>query len=128
MRQTKAAVDAAFEPSEALTAAFVVTWKGHLIAERYADGIGVRTPLEGWSMGKSITATLFGILLNRGVYELTRRAPIPEWQTPGDPRAKIRVEDFSICRVVFGSERRKTPTMIPPVRIRTICIFIREGS
>ena len=34
----KAAVDAAFEPSEALTAAFVVTWKGHLIAERYGDG------------------------------------------------------------------------------------------
>ena len=40
----KAAVDAAFEPSDALTAAFVVTWKGHLIAERYGDGIGVRTP------------------------------------------------------------------------------------
>ena len=71
----KAAVDAAFEPSDALTAAFVVTWKGHLIAERYGDGIGVRTPLEGWSMGKSITATLFGILLNRGAYELTQPAP-----------------------------------------------------
>jgi CubicO group peptidase (beta-lactamase class C family) len=90
----KAAVNAAFEPSEGLTAAFVVTWKGHLIAERYGDGIGVRTPLEGWSMGKSITATLFGILLHRGAYELTQRAPIPEWQTPGDPRGKIRVEDL----------------------------------
>ena len=63
----KAAVDAAFEPHEALTAAFVVTWKGGLIAERYGEGIDVRTPLEGWSMGKSITATLFGILLNKGV-------------------------------------------------------------
>ena len=51
----------------AVDAAFVVTWNGHLIAERYGDGIGVRTPLEGWSMGKSITATLFGILLNPGV-------------------------------------------------------------
>jgi CubicO group peptidase (beta-lactamase class C family) len=90
----KAAVDAAFEPSEALTAAFVVTWKGRLIAERYGDGIGVRTPLEGWSMGKSITATLLGVLLNRGAYSLTQPAPIPEWQTPGDPRAKIRIEDL----------------------------------
>src|ERR1700722_2728017 len=36
----KAAVDAAFEPPEALTAAFVVTWKGRLIAERYGDGGG----------------------------------------------------------------------------------------
>ena len=90
----KAAVEAAFEPPEALTAAFVVTWKGRLIAEHYGDGVDVRTPLEGWSMGKSITATLFGILLNKGAYELTQPAPIPEWQTPGDPRAKIRIEDL----------------------------------
>jgi CubicO group peptidase (beta-lactamase class C family) len=90
----KAAVDAAFEPPEALTAAFVVTWKGRLIAERYGDGIDIRTPLEGWSMGKSITATLLGVLLKKGVYKLTEPAPIPEWQTPGDPRAKIRIEDL----------------------------------
>jgi CubicO group peptidase (beta-lactamase class C family) len=56
--------------------------------------VDMRTPLEGWSMGKSITATLFGILLNKGVYQLTQPAPIPEWQTPGDPRAKIRIEDL----------------------------------
>jgi hypothetical protein len=90
----KAAVDAAFEPPEAMTAAFVVTWKGRLIAERYGEGIDMRTPLEGRSMGKSITATLLGILLNRGAYELTQPAPIPEWQTSGDPRAKIRIEDL----------------------------------
>jgi hypothetical protein len=41
----KAAVDAAFEPAEALTAAFVVTWKGRLIAERYGEGVEVHTPL-----------------------------------------------------------------------------------
>jgi CubicO group peptidase (beta-lactamase class C family) len=52
-----------------LTAAFVVTWKGRLIAERYGSGIGIRTPLEGWSMGKSITATLLGVLLKKGVYK-----------------------------------------------------------
>jgi len=88
------AVDAAFEPAEAMTAAFVVTWKGRLIAERYGQGLSERTPLEGWSMGKSITATLFGILVKEGVYELSQPAPIPEWQAPGDPRAKIRIEDI----------------------------------
>src|SRR5499427_203098 len=41
-----AAVEAAFHPREGLTAAFVVTWKGRLIAERYGDGSGVQTPLE----------------------------------------------------------------------------------
>jgi CubicO group peptidase (beta-lactamase class C family) len=89
-----AAVDAAFQPAEGLTAAFVVTWKGRLIAERYGEGLIAQTPLEGWSMGKSITATLLGILVKQGVYELTQPAPIPEWQAPGDARAKIRIEDI----------------------------------
>jgi CubicO group peptidase (beta-lactamase class C family) len=90
----KAAVNAAFQPAEGLTAAFVVTWKGRLIAERYAEGITAQTPLEGWSMGKSVTATLFGILVKDGVYDLDQPAPIPEWQTPGDPRAKMHIADI----------------------------------
>ncbi len=90
----EAAVDAAFQPAQGLTAAFVVTWKGRLIAERYGEGVGAQTPLEGWSMGKSITATLFGLLVKEGVYELTQPAPVPEWQAPGDPRAKIRIADI----------------------------------
>src|SRR5882762_7723384 len=90
----KAAVNAAFQPAEGLTAAFVVTWKGRLIAERYAEGVTAQTPLEGWSMGKSVTATLFGILVKDGVYDLDQPAPIPEWQTPGDPRVKIRIADI----------------------------------
>lgn len=90
----KRAVDAAFEPASGLTAAFVVTWRGRLIGERYGEGITVRTPLEGWSMAKSLTATLMGILIREGVYDLWQPAPIPEWQGPGDPRAKIRIADI----------------------------------
>ena len=90
----KQAVDAAFEPAEGLTAAFVVTWKGRLIAERYGEGITPGTPLESWSMGKSLTATLMGILVKQRVYDLWQPAPIPEWQSPGDPRAKIRIADI----------------------------------
>jgi CubicO group peptidase (beta-lactamase class C family) len=88
------AVDAAFEPALAMTAAFVVTWRGRLIAERYGDGITLRTPLEGWSMAKSLTATLMGVLIRERVYDLWEPAPIPEWQRPGDPRAKIRIADI----------------------------------
>src|SRR6202048_1631614 len=90
----KEEVTAACQPAEAMTAAFVVTWRGWLAAERYGEGLTARTPLEGWSMGKSLTATLLGILIKQGVYELSRPAPIPEWQTPGDPRAKIRIADI----------------------------------
>jgi len=90
----KQAVNAAFEPAQGMTAAFVVTWRGRLVAERYGEGLSARTPLEGWSMGKSLTATLMGILIKQGVYELSQPAPIPEWQTAGDPRAKIRIADI----------------------------------
>ena len=45
-------------------------------------------------MTKSLTSTLMGILIRRGDYELWQPAPIPEWQTPGDPRAKIRIGDI----------------------------------
>jgi len=90
----KQAVSAAFEPAESLTGAFVVTWRGQLIAERYGEGLNERTPLEGWSMGKSLTATLMGVLIKQGVYDLWQPAPIPEWQTADDPRANIRIADL----------------------------------
>jgi CubicO group peptidase (beta-lactamase class C family) len=89
-----AAVDAAFDPPDAMTCAFVVTYRGRIIGERYGPGIGVHTPLEGWSMGKSVTGTLMGVLIEQGAYELWQRAPIPEWQTPGDPRQQIRIADL----------------------------------
>jgi len=88
------AVDATFEPTEGMTAAFVVTWKGRIIGERYRDGISMHTPLESWSMGKSLTATLMGMLIQQGVYDLWQPAPVPEWQQEGDPRAKIRIADI----------------------------------
>jgi CubicO group peptidase (beta-lactamase class C family) len=88
------AVDAAFADPEALTAALVITYKGQIIGERYRPGITKDTPLESWSMGKSLTATLMGILIQQGAYELFQPAPVPEWQEPGDPRARIRIADI----------------------------------
>ncbi|XOV89769.1 MAG: serine hydrolase domain-containing protein [Pseudomonadota bacterium] len=88
-----AALDEAFL-ADAMTAAMVVTRGGKIIAERYADGIGVKTPLESWSMGKSLTATLLALLIKDGTYDLWQRAPIHEWQTSRDPRHAIRIADI----------------------------------
>jgi CubicO group peptidase (beta-lactamase class C family) len=41
-----------------------------------------------------VTATLLGTLIRDGVYKLDQPAPIPEWQKPGDPRAKITIADL----------------------------------
>src|SRR5260370_19081759 len=87
----KAALDAAFEPAASMTAAFVVTWKGRLIGERYGEGITAKTPLESWSMGMSLTATLMGVLIQEVGYNLSQPAPIPQWQGPGDRRAGVRI-------------------------------------
>jgi CubicO group peptidase (beta-lactamase class C family) len=88
------ALDAAFASPAGMTAAVVVTWRGRIVAERYAKGITAHTPLESWSMGKSVTAALMGVLIQQGVYDLWQPAPIPEWQSPGDARAKIRIADL----------------------------------
>ncbi len=89
----QAAVDAAFDPA-GMTAAFVVTHRGRIIAERYGEGITATTPLESWSMGKSVTATMMGVLIQQGAYALDQAAPIPEWQSPNDPRQQIRIQDL----------------------------------
>ncbi len=94
MEKVAQALDAAFDPPEALTAAFVVTHRGRLIGERYREGIDHATPLESWSMGKSLTGTLMGVLIHMGVYDLWQSAPVPEWQTEGDPRKAIRIGDI----------------------------------
>ena len=93
LERVREAVDIAFS-GDSMTAAFVVTYRGEIIAERYREGIAHDTPLESWSMGKSMTATLLGRLMHQGVYELWQPAPIPEWQGGGDARADIRIGDI----------------------------------
>jgi CubicO group peptidase (beta-lactamase class C family) len=89
-----AAVEAAFDPPDGMTAAFVVTHRGRIIGERYGEGIDLNTALESWSMGKSLAGTLMGVLIQQGEYELWQPAPVPEWQEPGDPRQEIRIGDI----------------------------------
>lgn len=59
--------------------------------EKYDTGFTKNSKILGWSMTKSITATLFGIL-NKGKYDINKPAPIPEWQK--DERKKITTNDL----------------------------------
>ncbi len=90
----EAAVEAAFADPEGLTAAFLVVHRGRILAERYGQGADLRTQLESWSMGKSLTATLVGILIREEALGLHDPAPVPEWQGAGDARSRIRVSDL----------------------------------
>src|SRR5438094_1232865 len=88
------ALDLAFADPDALTAAVVIVHKGRIVGERYMPGITKDTQLESWSMGKSLTATLFALLVKEGVYKIDDPVPVPEWRKPGDPRGAITIADL----------------------------------
>jgi CubicO group peptidase (beta-lactamase class C family) len=65
---------------------------GIIIAERYADGVTIDTPLLGLSMTKSVINALIGIMTQEGLVSPSIPAPIPEWRAASDPRHVIEVE------------------------------------
>jgi len=74
------------------TKAVVVVQDGRVIAERYAPGYGIDTPMLGYSATKSVTSALVGILVRQGKLAVNEPAPIAAWQSPGDPRHAITVD------------------------------------
>ena len=88
------AVDLAFSDPDALTAGVLVLHKGRIVAERYGLGATTETQLESWSMGKSLTATLVGLLIQQGALALDAPAPVAEWRGSADPRRAITVSDL----------------------------------
>jgi CubicO group peptidase (beta-lactamase class C family) len=89
----KSALARAFvEPDSAphrWTKAVVVVHNGHVLAERYAPGFGVDTPMAGWSATKSVTNALLGILVQQGRLKMDEPAPIAAWAGAADPRHAI---------------------------------------
>jgi CubicO group peptidase (beta-lactamase class C family) len=74
------------------TRAVVVVYDGKIIAERYAPGFTKDSKLIGWSMTKSITNALVGILTRQGKLNLEEPAPIEAWKN--DSRSKITLNDL----------------------------------
>lgn len=94
--QLTAALDRAFAEPESpplrATKAIVVLKDGRVVAERYAEGYSVDTPILGFSATKSVISALTGILVRKGALTLDQPAPIAAWQGVNDPRRAITVE------------------------------------
>jgi CubicO group peptidase (beta-lactamase class C family) len=88
----------AFSPgsvdSPIMARAVVVVYDGRIVAEQYDEGFGIFTSHLGWSMSKSATNALAGILVKEGKLTLKAPAPVPEWQKPGDPRSAITLDQL----------------------------------
>ena len=72
------------------TRAIIVLYKGQLIAEKYAPNITHQMPLLGWSMTKSVTNAMIGLLVKDGILDIYKPAPITEWQN--DNRKIITID------------------------------------
>lgn len=97
-KRLEAALDDAFaepDPSKRRgTRAALVVFDGEVVAERYAPGFGPDRPLIIWSMTKSLTSALVGILVAEKELDPYAPAPVPEWETPGDPRSGITLDQL----------------------------------
>jgi len=77
---------------EKKTRAVVVIYKDQIIAERYAEGFDKNTPILGWSMTKSITSAVLGILEKKGEISVSQTNLFPDWEK--DERSKITLNDL----------------------------------
>jgi CubicO group peptidase (beta-lactamase class C family) len=104
------AVDALFsEDATAETRAVLVLHKGRIVAERYAPGYHENTRFVSWSMAKTVTGLMIGMLVADGRLRLDESAPVPVWQRPGDPRGEITLRQLLQMRSGLKHDETSDP-------------------
>lgn len=76
------------------TRAVLVTADGCPALKAYAPGYSDVNRFISWSMAKTVTAMLVGVLVTDGRLQLEAAAPIAEWHGPGDGRAAITLRQL----------------------------------
>jgi hypothetical protein len=90
------------------TTAVVVVSGGKIAAEQYADGFTLHTAQRTWSVAKSLTATLIGVVAQQGWIRADNYANIPEWDNAVlDPRRNITVDHLDRHGSVEGYRKVK---------------------
>jgi CubicO group peptidase (beta-lactamase class C family) len=99
-------VDQAFtEPSETSqrnTQAVVIVYKDRIIAEEYEKQFSPLVPMPGWSMSKSVTNALVGLLVKEEKLNIKQTGLMELWQHQDDPRNKITLDQ--LLRMSSGLE------------------------
>ncbi len=84
------AIDAAM--AQGNTRAILIAYDTLIKWEKYGAGFNENTPILGWSMSKSITSSLVGMLVKDNKLELDASAPIDEWKN--DERNNITLKNL----------------------------------
>lgn len=91
------------------THAVIVMHAGDVVAERYGEGFESEMRFTGWSMSKSVTAVLVGMMVADGRMALNGSAHVPQWQRPGDPRSGITLRHLLQMRSGLRHEEGSEP-------------------
>ncbi len=109
------AVDDLFtSPDVGETRAVIVMFGGQIVAERYAEGYPADTRHTGWSMSKTVTGLLVGMMVADGRLRLDDPAPVPQWQRPGDPRSEITLRHLLQMRSGLRHDEMTDPVYTSP--------------
>jgi CubicO group peptidase (beta-lactamase class C family) len=74
----------------AFTRAFLVVYDGKIVGERYAPGFDKHSVMIGWSMSKSLTAAVIGVLTKAGKLNPDAPAPVPEWKNTSKEKITLK--------------------------------------
>ena len=91
------------------TRAIIVMKDGKIAAERYGENYGRETRFIGWSMSKTVTGVLVGMLVGEGRLRLDEPAPIGHWRRSGDPRGEIALRHLMQMRSGLRHEEMADP-------------------
>ena len=124
MAALKSDVDALFEdPAYSETRAFLVMRDGEVVLERYAPGYDRDTRFIGWSMSKSVTSVLAGLMVADGRLALDEPVPVAAWRQSGDPRGAITLRQL----LQMSSGLRHTEAGDPPYESDEVRMLFLDG-
>lgn len=94
MKILNKALDRAFADTTGTygTFAVAVAYNNQLIAERYRTGFSAENRFLSWSMAKSFTHALAGILVRQGKLDIHKPLELPEWKD--DQRSAITLNNL----------------------------------
>ena len=111
------------KPGLGETRAVVLMANGKIAAERYGPGYSKDTRFISWSMAKTVTGVLIGMLVSDGLLALDTPAPVPMWQRQGDPRGEITLRHLLQMR----SGLRHTEAGNPPYESSEVRMLFLDG-